>query len=386
MGRAEGTAPSAAWLTAAVLTSGAVIVSAPFVGQLRAWLRAVFPQSFATLVGGAVVLAIVGALVVAVARIRVRPMPRYAALVAAIVAAAFQSWLFSTGQPDVDSVERVHFVEYGLVTLLFYRAWRPVGDLSIVVMPILAGLVVGTLEEWLQWFIPNRVGEARDVLLNLGAIGSGLLFSIGLDPPASFSRRLRPHSAVRIGIMAAAVVLLYAAFVHVVHLGHEVRLENVGTFKSRYPAEQLAELSRDRAARWRTDPPLVLNRLSAEDQYMDEGLWHVRRRNDAWAEGDYRTAMRENHILEAFFDPVLDAPSYVSAAGHRWPAEQRADAERRTPVDSGPYTSGAEPYPLLLWPRRTFWTLVLVAAGLLAAAGAVLERSQAHRSPRASGV
>jgi hypothetical protein len=369
-----GGAPSKAWLTAAGAASVAVIVSAPFAGQLRAWLRAAFPESFATLVGAAVALAVAGAALAAFARIRHHRLLRWLALIAAMAAAIVQGWLFSTGQPEVDSVERVHFVEYGLVTLLFYRAWRPIGDLSIVVMPVLAGLIVGTLEEWLQWFIPNRVGEARDVLLNLGAIGSGLLFSLGLEPPASFSGRLRPRSASRIGAASAAVVLVYAAFVHVVHLGYEVRLEDVATFRSRYAADRLALLSRDRAARWQVDPPVVLKRFSAEDQYMDEGLWHVRRRNDAWMEGDYRTAVRENLVLEAFFAPVLDTPSYVSAVGHRWPADQRADAVRRTAGDTGPYVSDAEPYPLMTWPRARLWTIASAAAGLLAAAGVLLER------------
>jgi hypothetical protein len=65
---------------------------------------------------------------------------------------------FADGRPDVDVVERFHFVEFGVITLLFYRAWRPLNDLSIVVLPLLAGLLVGTLEEWFQWFIPVRVG------------------------------------------------------------------------------------------------------------------------------------------------------------------------------------------------------------------------------------
>jgi hypothetical protein len=98
---------------------------------------------------------------------------------------------------------------------------------------------------------------------------------------------------------------------------------------SRYDRATLTALARDRADRWRADPPTVLRRLSREDQYMDEGLWHIRRRNDAWTAGVFFIARRENRILEEFFAPVLDAPSYVSKSGHRWPPEQRADAERR---------------------------------------------------------
>ncbi len=44
----------------------------------------------------------------------------------------------------------------------------------MLVLPVLAGLLVGTADEWLQWFIPNRVGEIADILLNGIAIGCGL--------------------------------------------------------------------------------------------------------------------------------------------------------------------------------------------------------------------
>ena len=53
----------------------------------------------------------------------------------------------------------------------------------------------------------------------------------------------------------------------------------------------------------------------------------MQRRNEHWDEGNVLAARHENLILEKYYAPVLDAPSYVSAAGHRWPAEQRAHAE-----------------------------------------------------------
>ena len=83
-------------------------------------------------------------------------------------------------------------------------------------------------------------------------------------------------------------------------------------------------------AKWRRDPPLVVRRLSREDQYLAEGLSHVRQRNAAWNAGDIMTAWRENRILEAFYAPVLDTPTYASKLGNRWPGEQRADAASRS--------------------------------------------------------
>lgn len=107
---------------------------------------------------------------------------------------------------------------------------------------------------------------------------------------------------------------------------------------------------------------------------MDEALWHVRRRNDAWAAGDRATAWNENRILEVFFAPVLDTPSYVSKVGHRWPPAQREDGRRTAPPADGTYVSDAEPLPIFLWPRRVFWPIVLALAAVLAVVGFLVER------------
>ena len=123
-------------------------------------------------------------------------------------------------------MERVHFVEYGLIAVLFYRrlAAAP-ATRSTIVLPILCGFIVGTLDEWLQWFIPYRVGEMHDVLLNFTALVCGLLFGFALEPPPSFSWRPGADGWSRIGMGTAAAVLVFGAFVGVVHLGHVLRVE-----------------------------------------------------------------------------------------------------------------------------------------------------------------
>jgi hypothetical protein len=164
--------------------------------------------------------------------------------------------------------------------------------------------------------------------------------------------------------------------VHAVHLGYAVSHDEIGSFNSRYHDVQLRALASDRAERWRDDPPLTFRRISREDQYMDEGLWHVRHRNDAWAAADHATAWKENRILEEFFTPVLDTPSYVSATGHRWHPDQRATAERAAAGADAPYVSRAEPLPLFTWPKALFWSAVAVLAVALYGLGRLGERRQ----------
>ena len=114
---------------------------------------------------------------------------------------------------------------------------------------------------------------------------------------------------------------------------------------------------------------------------MDEGFWHIRRRNESWAAGDYPQAWRENLILERFFAPVLDSPSYAAARGSRWPAEQRDDAKNRGAATLSAFTSRAEPYSIITWPRAVFWCLASGLTLSTAALGFLAERKKRARAP-----
>jgi hypothetical protein len=253
---------------------------------------------------------------------------------------------------------------------------------SVLVLPVLAGLLVGTLDEWFQWFIPSRVGEIRDVILDSAAVACGWLFSIGLDPPAHFTLAMRRGSAIRIGGMLAVAILVFGAFLETVHVGYDAGDPRIGVFRSRYTTVELESAARERAARWRDRPFMAGGRVSREDQYLSEALWHVRRRNQAASAGDVFTAWRENRILETFYTPVLEIPTYLGRPGFRWPVEQRVDVERRAQDDGRPYVSDAEPYRIYVWPKSRFWTVVVLVISItLVLFLAADRRSGASREP-----
>ena len=336
-------------------------MAAPFVGLVSSWLRDVARGNYATALAAIVGTCAVAAIAFAIATIRERRAERYRWIAMALIIAVGYALLSRSGIADVDAAERFHFIEYGLVAVLFYKTWRPSADASVVVMPLLAGVLVGTCEEWLQWFVPGRVGEWRDVLLNLVAVGCGVLFSLGLDPPPEVTLALSASSRRRAALLAAGVMIAFAVFVQSVHLGHDVVDAEAGVFRSRYTAQELAQLSAERAEQWRTRPPLTVSRLSREDQYFSEGIAHVRRRNERWDEGNLLAARHENLILEKYYAPVLDTPSYAAPGGSRWPDAQRAETEV---APSGPgfmiYDSDALPYPVFTWPVWAFWLVVAV--------------------------
>ncbi|HEU4935913.1 MAG TPA: VanZ family protein [Vicinamibacterales bacterium] len=371
----------------AIVVSTALVLSAPFIGFVRSWIRATFPGQFVRIVGAAIAVLAAAAMVAAILRIRHNRLLRYSALIAALGGAIWFSLVEATGNPDVDVVQRFHFVEYGVITFLFYRAWRPLRDPAVLIMPILAGLLVGTADEWLQWFIPNRVGEIADILLNGMAIGCGLLFSLGADPPDRFQATFRRGSIVRVGRLASMTILALALFVRIVHLGYDIRDQEVGMFKSRYSMTALPALADAKRAEWRIHPPpLVLQRVSREDQYMTEGVTHVQRRNELLAANEVKGAWMENLILEKYYAPVLDTPSYVSRTGHRWSAEQRASVNSRAAGSDPAYVSTANPYPIVAWSRGLLWLASISAAAAVRIAAIRVDRSSRAQSTASTTV
>jgi VanZ family protein len=363
----------------AIVVAAGLVFSAPYVGQVRAWIRQSFPGHFVLVIGVIIAIGAAAALLAAFVRIRGRRMVRYGAIGLALVVAVAYSAYRAGPNPESNAVERFHFLQYGLITFLFYRAWRPLGDAGAVLLPVLAGLIVGTVEEWFQWFIPVRVGEMNDVFLNLVAIGTGLLFSVAVEPPQTFRWTMTSSSRRLVTTLSVATLLAFAAFIHIVHLGYRVYDADAGTFASRYTRERLLALQADRTAAWTlTPPPTKVIRLSREDQYLTEGIQHVRERNEKWTEGDIAAAWMENLILERFFHPVLVTATHEGPP-HAWPPEQRADAQSRAAgANPGAYVSDAYPSRIFSWSKAFFWMAVLIVAIAVLVAGR--ERSKVDRA------
>ncbi|MEZ5317905.1 MAG: VanZ family protein [Vicinamibacterales bacterium] len=370
---ATGPRPAARVLLAAVV-SLALVLAAPWLGELRSLLRRWYPDQVGLILNvGVAVLALAG-VVLAVRGVRERRVPRFSLMGLALVLAASSAAWTATDSATVNAAERFHFVAYGLVTLLFYRAFRrPDGDdLVLLAAPVVCAFIVALADEAFQWYVPGRVGEIRDVGLNAAAIAAGLVFSLGALPPRRLTRHVRPSSWRRLATAVAVASIALAAFLQMVHLGTLVEDADGLAFRSRYSAATLRVLAGDRADRWAHDPPPAsLVRFSREDQYLAEGVWHVQARNAAW-ESDIRRAWSENLILERYFGPVLDTPSWAIPERSRWPDAQRADAEERAGAGP-PVASRADLIPIFTANPGWIWApavaLALIVLGLAARRG-----------------
>lgn len=105
--------------------------------------------------------------------------------------------------------EAIHFLEYGLLSFLFHRALRHhVHDVTIYFTASFIVLFVGTIDEIIQFIIPSRVGDFRDVWLNF--LG-GALLQIGLWKgirPESISGTIRLGSVRILSVTVVCCLIL----------------------------------------------------------------------------------------------------------------------------------------------------------------------------------
>ena len=353
------------FLPAALLLIG-IVLSAPFVGLIRDFL---FGRFHATAVRGvalALLTLAVAAFLYALARIRRRRLPRYAGLALAAALLVLQESLLGAHMTDVsfaaqvNVAEKVHLVEYGLLAFLFYRAFRPAGDLTAVLLPLLWIIPAGVLEESVQWLVETRVGEIRDVFLNLYAGVCGLIFGLSLEPPESFAWRIGGRWR-QLWDSAALAVLALGLFFYVAHLGYEHHDPEIGRFRSWHTLDELRQAALEREQRWQVDPPTELSPWRREDLFLNEASWHANHRNERYRAGDSYMAYQANRILEQYYSPFLDIESFRGSGKHRYAPEQRQALEAAAPRrDPESYLSPVLIDRIYPWPSKRFLLAVLI--------------------------
>lgn len=64
--------------------------------------------------------------------------------------------------------EQVHFIEYGILSALVYVALtHDIKNKSIYFLSSLIVSVFGAGDEVIQWILPNRVFDVRDLVMNV---------------------------------------------------------------------------------------------------------------------------------------------------------------------------------------------------------------------------
>ena len=372
-GRAPARPTVFARLALAMAASIAIVGGSPLVGALRQALLTHWPAGYVPVLAACVALPAIGILAVS-ARAAIRAhgeTPQWSAARLTAIGLAFGTatvvgYRERTGDPNVDVVEAFHFVEFGALACLLVWAMAPLVRGHAWVWGAAASIVVGAMDEWTQWFVPNRTGEIRDVGIDAVATLCGVLLVVALQ----IGGRPDTRRLVRPVALAAAVTLVAVATCFaVIHLGSIVLDADAGRFRTRFSGPELLDFSHDRAACWGSGPIPEPGLFAREDQYLSEALWHVRRRNRAAEASDAVSAWREERILEAYFAPILRVATSGSSRGHAFSTEQLATIEAGRAGAGG--ESDASPIPIFAWPKPVFWAAVAGAVGVLGTVAAL---------------
>ena len=359
----------------------------------------------------AVIVLLLLALVVAVLAIRragAGPWTRYLWL--AIVIGIFVDY---TVELKSSPEEAVHFIEYGVLGLLIYRALtHSITDPTIYLTAAAIGASVGILDEVIQWITPDRYWDLRDIWLNFfGVALTQIGIALGLQP--SLIRRPVGEQSVRWLCRALTVALLllasnlvntparirwYAervpaiAFLdaqndQMVEYGYLYVDPAIGRFRSRFSSEELPLVDEARAI----DAAQIIDRYPAGEHYRDflaaypasvDPFVHELRvhqfRRDHYEPTDAAIAYRENQILEKYYGKTL-ARSTV-----KWPPEKTSAVLARATLD-GAYESPVSEQLFTRFEERQIVTMLALALIAVQLGAVFARRSSRRRAASATG-
>ena len=397
------------WLAVALL-SGLIFVVVFFVRTMQALIAEAWGRGAVTwIVAGAGLVLLLAVL----AWYRRYPGRSLSGLAVLLAAGALCGYLIADlrgGSPE----EAVHYLLYGALGLLLYRAFaHRVRDRGIYGLAILAGSIVGLLDEAIQWAVPGRYFDFRDIWLNLTGIALvQVAIALGIRPaiirgwPAARSLGLICWTGAGLaGLLALchlntpAAVTAYARALPglgfllgqddpMVEYGHLHRDPAYGSFKSRLSA---AELEAADQARGAGNARILDAYAGAEGFYaflaeypghthpaLHEAMVHIRSRDvnlalarratDPEEAGQRYTFAHLEHLILARYFPVLYA-----ATRQGWTGEEAAEIAARAVPGLTRQSLVSRHLITVYGQRQAVWVLGLLAV-LLTAAGVLMRR------------
>lgn len=277
------------------------------------------------------------------------------------------AWLLGSGSVYVaytlqlksSPVEALHFLQYGVLgALLFHAFSHRIQDALLPAAAVTAGLLIGTLDEVIQWATPARYWDWRDVRLNGLSCALMQVAILGACRPRGFQWNITPASIRIFCRLAVAALLLFSLCfantpkrvdVYTARLPVLRFLQNnpsvmaeygyrhvdpeLGTFFSRLSLPALRREDRERAPeaapllnRWRSHasyPDFLRKHPSHVDPFLHECRvhlfrvdHHLGRMREALPDHDKahdhaEIAYREYRLVQAYFPETLKRSRFV---------------------------------------------------------------------------
>ena len=380
--------PLIAWLWVVLITA-AIFFVVPLARAIQNfvsehWDRALFGYSVLFCTG----LAFVLVLYFFIFKLKIRSPLNYF-----ILATAAGAYTYFTLRLWNSPEEAIHFLEYGLLGFFLFNALKfRIKDRSIYIVAFLIGCLIGTSDEILQWAVPDRYWDFRDVGLN--ALSSGLFqFALALGiRPKIISQKIRLRSIRTVSVLLSANILLlglcfsntparisiytqtfpFLSFLQKEEAMNQFNMKHkdpeIGIFFSRLKLEELLKADRLNAGEYGR----ILTEWESKDyaQFLRTytGIWapflheirvHVYRRDKRYEqalqseekkfkERNFFISFKENQILEKYFGHSLRESPYQWNEENRLLAGESIDeaATYRSPVSATLFSPRSEEH---LW-------------------------------------
>jgi hypothetical protein len=382
-----------------ILCAAVIFFTVPMARKIQSFVTALAGRSFfGYFVLFAAAATFLGLFYILYFRLKIRAIPNYIWLVLISV-----TYVYFTLKLWPNPEEAVHFIEYGLLGFFLYRALRHnIRDNSIYLVAFLIGSIVGTFDEILQWVVPQRYFDLRDVGLN--ALSSGLfqiLLWKGVRPKLP-STKIQPKSIKILTVLLATNIILlglclsntpqrvkkytdwltFLSSLKSQEAMSEFKFKHkdpdIGIFYSRLTLEELRTIDRYRAREFGNILHEWQNKDYAEylrifpggvAPFLHEIRVHIFRRDkrleralssddEDVQQENYLIAFKENLILEKRFGQTLEKSPY------KWDDSRRAQVlamiDPETPYES-PVSAG-------VWAtmnERVTWMIIAISLGIL---------------------
>lgn len=224
--------------------------------------------------------------------------------ITAVIACIYGYYLSGMKYP----IERIHFLEYGLLGALILQAFsRQIKSWISIILSLSLVYWVGLGDEAIQGILASRVGEIRDCIINLfsGALGIALLWLIAdtIREKGILKVKYIKSTLIFFGISTA----LTALFLYTIHgFGYCIERKDTGRFYSSLSPQIINKIN--------TQSPEISPREIA--LYENEALRHLFQR-EFYFTNDFKAAdgtfyriypycFHENKILKTFYNQFLE--------------------------------------------------------------------------------
>ncbi len=280
-----------------------------------------------------------------------------------LISGAFAGYTLHLGKRSPE--ESVHFIQYGVLSVLVYRAMTiKMRDISVYFSAAVICGIIGTVDEFIQWLVPGRQWDIWDIWINFFAAAMvQIAIAKGVQPPyiarhpnpgsLRFLWRSMAFAAIFLGVSLLNTPERIAWYAQrlpglgylmqndsvMAEYGYRYEDPDIGIFRSRLTPDDLKRVDRERA----NEAAAILNRYGersdyraflrrytpVNDPFVHEARVHLFSRdvnftiamkekvNSKRITEFFTQAYRQNQILENYFAHTLGASDHV------WPVEKK---------------------------------------------------------------